>query len=245
MKTKGKLILFRHGQTEYNVKHLMTGQTEVPLTSVGEDQARAAGTLISAFVFDKAYSSPLSRAFNTAALALESSGTNAHLKKQDGTWNIEQRREIIETDVGTFAGRNHKEDPELLAWERHYEQPMPGGESDKQAVDRTRRFFEDELLPRMEKGETVLVVCHAGIMRAFDFILGLEKEPVSPTHDIWLPRKSVPNATPLVVEYEDGKMTHSYLIHNPKERAPANQNKKPPSAAAAPRKRKNGAGPKQ
>jgi broad specificity phosphatase PhoE len=147
----------------------------------------------------------------------------------------------METDVGDFAGRNHKEDPELLAWERHYEQPMPNGESDKQAVARVRDFFEKEVQPRLDKGETVLVVSHAGIMRAFDFVLGLETEPVSPTHDIWMPKKRVPNATPLVVEYEDGKMTHSYHIDNPKELEAANQNK----PAAPKRDKKKGNGPKR
>ncbi|MBI1214871.1 MAG: hypothetical protein GC185_03515 [Alphaproteobacteria bacterium] len=239
-KQKGKLVLFRHGQTEYNKKHLMTGQTDVPLTEVGEEQAREAGLLIKGIKFDKAFSSTLSRAFNTAALALEKSETNDHLKNPDGSWNIEQRREVIETDVGDFAGRNHKEEPELLAWERHYHEPMPNGESDKQAVDRVRAFFEQELLPRMERGETVLVVSHAGIMRAFDFVLGLEDEPGSPTHDIWMPKKRIPNATPLVIEYEDGQITHSYLIENPKELEAANQNKKPNPPA-----KKRGNGPKR
>src|SRR5438105_4214488 len=105
--TRGTLVICRHGQTDYNVAHLMTGTRDISLNADGEKQAREAGKLISVFHFDKAYSSTLSRAFNTAAMALESSGTNDQLKKPDGTWDIEKRKEIIELDTGDFTGRNH------------------------------------------------------------------------------------------------------------------------------------------
>lgn len=224
---KGTLVILRHGQTDYNAQKLMTGQRDIPLNAVGEAQADAAGALITAFVFDKAYSSTLGRAFNTAAKALKSSGVNDHLKKPDGSFDIEQRREIIELDAGEFTGRNHKTDPEIVAFERHYDRPLPSGESDKQVVERVQKFFEDELLPRMARGETVLVVSHAGIMRAFDHVLGLS-EP----HGELVGRARVPNATPTVIEYEDGVKARHYQVVNPVEvesPIPANGNKKPAS----------------
>lgn len=229
---RGTLVICRHGETDYNVKHLMTGTRDIPLNANGEEQAREAGRLISVFHFDKAYSSTLSRAFNTAALALESSGTNAQLKKADGSWDIEKRKEIIELDTGDFTGRNHKTDPEILAFERHYERPLPNGESDQQVVARVQKFYDEEVLPRMARGETVLVVSHSGIMRAFDIVLGL-REPPKNNKGQWTKKTRVPNATPTVVEYENGKIAHHYHIGNDKVAPAANENAKP---APAPKK---------
>ncbi|TAL31858.1 MAG: histidine phosphatase family protein [Alphaproteobacteria bacterium] len=225
---RGTLVICRHGQTDYNVQHLMTGRRDIPLNADGEAQAKEAGQIISVFHFDKAYSSTLSRAFNTAAAALESSGTNNHLKKEDGSWDVEKRREIVELDTGDFTGRNHKTDPEIIAFERHYERPLPGGESDAQVVERVRKFYEDEILPRMAKGETVLVVSHSGIMRAFDIVLGF-REPPEGGKGQWTHKTRVPNATPTVVEYQDGVMVNHYQLDNHKvppavAPPPANQN---------------------
>jgi broad specificity phosphatase PhoE len=233
---RGTLVLFRHGQTDYNVEHLMTGTRDIPLNAAGESQAKEAGKLISVFHFDKAYSSTLGRAFNTAAMALESSGTNDQLKKPDGSWDIEKRKEIIELDTGKFTGRNHKTDPEILRFERHYEKPLPGGESDEQVVERVKKFCDEELLPRLARGETVLVVSHSGIMRAFDIALGL-REPPENNKGQWTTKTRVPNATPLVCEYEDGKMVNHYHLSNPDVPSAANENKQ-----AAPKKRAAGPG---
>jgi broad specificity phosphatase PhoE len=204
--TKGQLVIFRHGETEYNKNHLMTGQREVPLTAKGEDQARDAGKCLGSIKFDSAFSSTLSRAFNTAALALESSAANEHLRNADGTWNIVQDKDIIEGDTGIYTGRDHHNDPEILAFgqDRVYDRAFPGGESDKQLVERVRRFFDDNVMPRLLKGENVMVVCHAGIVRAFNIVLGLEAEP-GPGQA--RPKVPVHNASPTLYEYEDGKMT--------------------------------------
>lgn len=209
MAIKGKLVLFRHGQTEYNKLHYMTGLHDVPLTETGEEQARAAGRSLQGIVFDKAYSSTLSRAFNTAALALEASGSNDHLKKPDGAWNIEKAWAIREADSGDFTARNKLTDPEIQAYPHKYDIALPNGESDAQMVARTKKFYDEELLPRLARGETVLVSCHSGIMVAFEIAAGIR--PV-PEEDIWSNRHGVPNATPVVYEYEDGKLVHHYQI---------------------------------
>jgi 2,3-bisphosphoglycerate-dependent phosphoglycerate mutase len=203
MSQKGTLVLFRHGQTEYNKLQYLTGLHDVALTHEGEEQARVAGQAISRFIFDKVYSSTLSRAFNTARLALEACGTNTHLKNADGTWNIEQRAEIVEADSGDFTARNKFTDPEILAYPHRYDVALPNGESDQQMVARVRTFYETELVPLLEKNETVLVVSHSGIMVAFDIVMGLKPEPVE---DIWSNRSKVPNAAPLVFEYSHGKI---------------------------------------
>lgn len=231
---KGTLVIFRHGQTDYNKNHLMTGQTDVPLTALGEEQAREAGRLIEGMRFDHAYSSTLSRAFNTAALALGETTSNPHLKKPDGAWHIVQDVDIIEAHTGDFTGRNYRTDPEITAFKRAFDKPLPNGESQKQVVERVGRFFENEVLPKLERGENVLVVCHAGIVRAFDFVLGTESIPAdggtNPN------KKRIPNATPTVYEYEDGKLTRFFQIDNPKEADAANQNTPAPVNKARPPK---------
>jgi len=208
-KKKGTLVLFRHGQTPYNVKHYMTGLHDVELTDVGEDQAREAGSRLKGFVFDKAYSSTLKRAFNTAALALEASGSNGHLLKPDGTWDIEKSKLIVEADSGDFTARDKLNDPEILAYPHKYNIALPNGESDEQMVARTKKFYDEEIVPRLERGETVLVSSHSGIMIAFEIAIGTR--PV-PEEDIWSNRHGVPNATPVVYEYEDGKLVNHYPI---------------------------------
>ncbi|HYD18171.1 MAG TPA: histidine phosphatase family protein [Patescibacteria group bacterium] len=230
MTVKGTLVILRHGQTDYNVQHLMTGQRDIPLNATGEEQAREAGRVISVFTFDKAFSSNLGRAFNTAAIALESAGNQTHLLK-DGKYDVEQRAEIAELDTGDFTGRNHKTDPEIVNYGRRFDKPLPGGESDQQVVDRVQKFFDEQVQPRLACGETVLVVSHSGIMRAFDIVLGFQETP-QPDNAGWTTRARVPNATPTVAEYEDGKLVNHYRLVNSKELEAANQNKplKPPKA---------------
>lgn len=226
--TKGTLVILRHGQTEYNKNHLMTGQADVPLTALGEAQGHAAGLLLEGIVFDKAYASNLMRAFNTAALAIGASKNQPRLQKADGTWDIEQRAEIAEVHTGDFTGRNHKTDPEIRAWPRAFDRPLPNGESDKDAVARVQKFFDAELLPRMLKGETVLVVAHAGILRAFDIVLGVVPHPETAAGTSNM--RSVPNATPEVFEFENGRLTSFHRLDNPVKpedaTPPANSNSK-------------------
>jgi 2,3-bisphosphoglycerate-dependent phosphoglycerate mutase len=223
MTTHAKLVIFRHGETPYNKKTLMTGQAEVPLTRRGRQQAEEAGALIATIKFDKVYSSNLSRAFNTAALALKASKTHAHLRNTDGTWQIEQRVEIAEMHTGKFTGRNHKTDPEIINWKRIYDVPLPGGgESDAQVVERVQKFFDSEIMPRLLRGENVLIVAHSGTLHAFAIVLGVEEAPASGMPMI---TKKVPNATPTVYDYEDGIIKTVSPLKNPK--APVNQNATP------------------
>lgn len=212
MTIKGKLVLLRHGQTTYNEQHLMTGQADAPLTPLGEDQAREAGLSFGAIAFDKVYSSTLSRAFNTAVLALGSSSNNAHLDK-NGVWDIEQSPVIMESDAGDFTGM-HMDDPRITGYLRSYITPLPNGESDWQVVQRVEKFYRDEILPRIERGETVLVAAHAGIVHAFDVVMGLEIP--DPKKGIWGSGHRIANATPIIFEYENGVMTDHHQLENTK-----------------------------
>ena len=210
MGKKGTLVLFRHGETEHNAQHLMTGWLDVPLNAEGVAQAQEAGRTVRGFHFDKVYSSTLTRAFNTAALTLEAAGTQGHLRDGQG-WKIEQRDELKGANMGAFTGRDFKTDPEIVNFGRRYDRRLPGGESDRDIVDRVQKFFDAELKPRLERGETVLVSTHSGTMRAFDIVLGFVLPP-DPADDQWTDKARIDNALPVVAEYDEGKLVRHFAL---------------------------------
>jgi len=213
MGQRGTLVLFRHGETDYNAQNLMTGWHDIPLNATGVEQAKEAGRIISHLHFDKVYSSTLQRAFHTAALSLEAAGTQEHLRTKFG-WAIEQRDELKGANMGEFTGRNFKTDPEIVNFGRYYSRRMPGGDSDEDITLRVKKFFEDELLPRLKRGETVLVSTHSGTIRAFEVALGFVPPP-APDDDQWTTKARMDNAIPVVAEYDDGKLVARYNLKQP------------------------------
>ena len=203
---KGTLVLLRHGQTEDNVKRVASGHNDVPLTPLGKQQARAAGQLLGNIRFDKVYSSPLSRAFNTAQLALEGLAAPPL---------IEKRNEIIEIDNGALSGRSMIDDPGVIDYFKRatFDESLPGGESEKSLIVRVRKFYEEEVVPRLERGENVLIVSHTNTIRAFYIAMGVT--PLPADGQPWNNKKHVSNAAPNISEYVDGKLKKSYDIGNP------------------------------
>lgn len=220
MTTTGTLVLLRHGETEYNREGRLTGHTDIPLLPEGEAQAREAGELLKALGihFDEVYSSPLQRAFNTASLALKAAG-------QAGA-AIEKRDALIESNSGDFTGRTWQ-DPEIAAWKWIYAHPMPNGESNKQIVARVRDFFEGEVLPRLARGENVLLAAHAGVLRAFMIVLGIEPVPADDAPGAGRSSVRIPNAAPFVCVYEDGKLKSHSFAEKPQPRAGGKDAPKP------------------
>lgn len=202
---KGKLILLRHGQTTYNEKQLMCGQHDAPLTPLGQSQAVEAGRALAGITFDKIYASSLSRAFNTAALALEEAGIGEP---------VEKRADLMECDAGDFTGRSLT-DPEILAFPRSKHMALPGGETEPQFVGRVRKFFEEEIQPRMERGETVLIVSHAGVMHALDIVMN----PGDGEKSLWDTKRRLPNTAIVTVDFEDGKVVGEQML-DPAARKP-------------------------
>ncbi len=222
--TNATLVILRHGQTDYNVKHLMTGQRDIPLNNHGEEQAREAGVLIKDIPFDKVYSSTLSRAFNTAALALKTAGQDLP---------IEQRKEIVEMDNGDFTGHSRTEDPVVANWPAVYDLRWPNGESLKDVVERVKEFFDANIAPRLERGENVLIVAHSVVLAAFEIALGMVD---APSGDGLMTKKKIPNAAPLVCDYEDGVLKSHHFIENPATAKAANQNTPPAKKNPRPRR---------
>ena len=150
--------IIRHGETEANLKSVIQGQTDVPLDAVGEDQARRLGRRWQGKSFDVVYSSDLSRAMRTAELALPG-------QKPVPT------PELREMDLGDWCGLSVAEVAARFPeeWKAFrsgsIECRASGGESRREVLRRTERFFEETA--RKHPGQEILVVTHGGVLRAF------------------------------------------------------------------------------
>jgi len=165
------LVLVRHGQSEWNLKNLFTGWKDVDLTEQGIAEARAAGRKLKAqgLGFDVAYTSALKRAQRTLDLILEEMGQSGIPIVRDQALN--------ERDYGDLVGLNKDDarkkwgDEQVLIWRRSYDVPPPGGESLRDTVARTLPYFVQEILPRVLRGERVLISAHGNSLRALIMVL--------------------------------------------------------------------------
>ena len=148
------VYLLRHGQTDWNAKGIIQGRYDVPLNDTGRAQARAAKEILDKVPFVAVYVSPLSRAKETAALALEG---------RDIPIFIEPR--IVEMAYGPYEGTNWKAG-DYQHTRRQLSYRYQGGESYFDLAYRAFSFL-DEIRPIAEKGN-VLLVCHGGIARAIN-----------------------------------------------------------------------------
>jgi broad specificity phosphatase PhoE len=143
-----KLILLRHGETEWSRTGRHTGRTDVPLTDAGRDQARRAGARLSAFDFALVLVSPLGRARETAELA--GLGDRAEVDA-----------DLVEWDYGEVEGRTTKElRAERPGWEI-WRDGAPGGETFEQLGARADRAIARAL----EADGDVCLVAHGHFCR--------------------------------------------------------------------------------
>lgn len=164
------LVLVRHGQSEWNLKNLFTGWKDVDLTEAGVAEARAAGLKLKAqgLVFDVAYTSVLKRATRTLDLMLEEMGQKIPIVRDQA---------LNERDYGDLVGMNKDDarkkwgEEQVHIWRRSYDVPPPGGESLKDTVARALPYFVKEILPRVLRGERVLVSAHGNSLRALIMVL--------------------------------------------------------------------------
>src|SRR3954467_4378526 len=165
------LVLVRHGQSEWNLKNLFTGWKDVDLTETGVAEARAAGRKLKAqgLSFDVAYTSALKRAQRTLDLMLEEMGQTGIPIVRDQALN--------ERDYGDLVGLNKDDarkkwgEDQVLIWRRSYDVPPPGGESLKDTVARALPYYVQEILPRVMRGDRVLVAAHGNSLRALVMVL--------------------------------------------------------------------------
>jgi 2,3-bisphosphoglycerate-dependent phosphoglycerate mutase len=165
------LVLVRHGQSEWNLTNLFTGWKDVDLTPVGVEEARAAGRKLKAqgIRFDVGYTSVLKRAQRSLDLVLEEMGQTATPIIRDIALN--------ERDYGDLAGLNKDDarkkwgEQQVHVWRRSYDVPPPGGESLKDTAARVLPYYIQEILPRVLRGERVLVAAHGNSLRALVMVL--------------------------------------------------------------------------
>jgi len=211
------LVLLRHGQSQWNLENRFTGWVDVDLTAEGEAQARKGGELIKAagIEFDRAYTSVLTRAIRTCNLALTASGQAFVQVVKD--WRLNERH------YGGLTGLNKAEtaqrhgEEQVKLWRRSYDVPPPplepGGEYDfhkdrryfgvdipdteslKTTLDRVQPYWEEEIVPELQVGETLLIAAHGNSLRAIvkllfqvpdDAIVGVE----------------IPTGNPLLIELD-------------------------------------------
>ncbi len=190
------LVLVRHGQSEWNEKNLFTGWRDPALTSLGREEAKAAGKALKdkGYVFDIAYTSLLKRAQDTNDIILAEVGQSGLPIIRDQALN--------ERDYGDLSGLNKDDarakwgDEQVHVWRRSYDIPPPGGESLKDTAARVLPYFDREIMPRVLKGERVLVAAHGNSLRSL--VMQLEKLSEAEIIDV-----NIATGAPIVYRLDD------------------------------------------
>jgi 2,3-bisphosphoglycerate-dependent phosphoglycerate mutase len=199
-----RLVLLRHGESQWNLENRFTGWVDVPLSPRGIQEAKDAGEKLRSFKFDRAFTSVLARANETLRLALETIG-------QTGI-PIEKDKALNERMYGELQGLNKAEtvekygEQQVKIWRRSYEVRPPGGESLKDTAERVLPYYERSIRPCLLKGDTILVSAHGNSLRA----LVMELEQLSRDQVLEL---NIPTGAPLLYELDKtGKVVdHRYL----------------------------------
>jgi len=165
------LVLVRHGQSDWNLKNLFTGWRDVDLTEKGVAEAREAGRKLKAqgIKFDVAFTSALTRAQRTLDLMLTELGQT--------TIPIFKDQALNERDYGDLVGLNKDDarkkwgEEQVHVWRRSYDVAPPGGESLKDTLARALPYYVTDILPRVLRGERVLVAAHGNSLRALVMVL--------------------------------------------------------------------------
>ena len=190
----GRLVLLRHGESQWNLENRFTGWVDVPLSPRGEEEARAAGQKLKAYRFQRAFASVLKRAIDTLAIVLEAIGQTAI--------PIEKDQALNERMYGELQGLNKTEtaqkfgEQQVKLWRRSYDIRPPGGESLKDTAERVLPYYERRIKPHVEGGESVLIAAHGNSLRALVMQLdGLSREEVL--------ELNIPTGVPLLYEFDE------------------------------------------
>lgn len=191
MSKEYKLILLRHGESQWNALNLFTGWVDVDLSEKGVLEAKRGGQLLKEknLIPNSLHTSVLNRAIKTSELALESAGIKEIPTKR--SWRLNERH------YGALQGLNKKDtlekygEEQFMLWRRSYDVPPPlidpndkyaqnndpkykdMQESDiplteclKDVVKRVIPYWKESIVPELESGKTVLVVAHGNSLRA-------------------------------------------------------------------------------
>lgn len=199
-----RLILLRHGESQWNLENRFTGWVDVPLSPRGIQEAKDAGEKLRGYTFDRAFTSVLARANETLRLVLES------ISQTDIP--IEKDKALNERMYGELQGLNKDEtakkygEAQVKIWRRSYDVRPPGGESLKDTAERVLPYYERTIKPYLQKGDTILIAAHGNSLRA----LIMELEQLSREQVLEL---NIPTGAPLLYELDKmGKVVnHRYL----------------------------------
>lgn len=224
-----KLVLIRHGESQWNKENRFTGWKDVDLSEKGVDEAHAAGKLLKAegFEFDEAYTSVLKRAIRTLWIALD---------EMDRMWlPVTKSWKLNERHYGGLQGLNKAEtaakygDEQVLVWRRSYDVPPPEMESTderylgndpryagiadfpkteclKDTVERVVPYWESEIAPKIKAGRRLIIAAHGNSLRAL--VKFLDNVP-----DDEIVGLNIPTGVPLVYELDaDLKPIKSYYL---------------------------------
>jgi len=226
-----KLVLMRHGESQWNLENRFTGWTDVDLTEAGREQARAAGELLKreGYRFDLAYTSVLKRAIRTLWIALDA--MDAMYTPVGISWRLNERH------YGALQGLNKAEtaakfgDEQVLIWRRAYAiapdplalddprhprtdaryakipaENLPATECLRDTVARVLPFWNESIAPAIRAGRRVLIAAHGNSLRA----LIKHLDHVSDDDIVHL---NIPTGQPLVYELDADlrPIRHEYL----------------------------------
>lgn len=226
-----KLVLLRHGESEWNRENRFTGWTDVDLSEKGVEEARSSGDLLRAegYTFDVAFTSVLKRAIRTLWIALD---------RMDLMWiPVIRSWRLNERHYGALQGLNKAEtaarygDDKVLSWRRSYgtrppeldrsderwpghdrryraipEEELPLGECLDDTVKRVLPFWHDAIVPTLRSGRRVLIAAHGNSLRALVKYL----DDLSDEEIVGL---NIPTGIPLVYELDEElkPLKHYYL----------------------------------
>ena len=213
------LILLRHGESEWNALNLFTGWVDVDLSEKGEAEARTGGELLKAKgqLPDVVHTSLLRRAIRTANIALDACDRHWIPVKRD--WRLNERH------YGALQGKNKKQtldtygEEQFMLWRRSYDVPppaidpadeyaqtddpryadvpeLPMTECLKDVVQRMIPYWEQQIIPDLRSGKTVLVTAHGNSLRALvKHLDGISDEDIAALN--------IPTAMPLVYRLDE------------------------------------------
>jgi 2,3-bisphosphoglycerate-dependent phosphoglycerate mutase len=216
----GKLILLRHGESEWNAKNLFTGWVDVRLSALGETEAKRGGALLKekGLLPDVLHTSLLRRAIHTAQLALDE--CDRHWIPVHRTWRLNERH------YGALQGKDKKEtlatygEEQFKLWRRSFDVPpppiddndqysqardprykdlgadMPRTECLKDVVNRMLPYLNDEIAADLRAGKTVLVAAHGNSIRAI-------VKHLACISDSDIAEVNIPTGIPLLYNFDD------------------------------------------
>jgi 2,3-bisphosphoglycerate-dependent phosphoglycerate mutase len=177
------LVLVRHGQSTWNLENRFTGNTDIPLTTQGREEARAAGAKLRDIPFSHGFTSMLQRAIETLSLLLETA--------QQQQLPVTRNRALNERNYGQLQGLNKTEtvtrygDAQVNLWRRSFSTRPPGGESLADTAARVIPYYQAAIAPLLATQQNILVVAHGNSLRALMMYLeGISEEAIA---DVDLP----------------------------------------------------------